>query len=117
MTTLPVTSRIPVGAAVIAGFGAQFADDVAYLLFPPAALLAPLSAVLAVVLTAGAARLATRRLDGPVAARAGLAVGVVSAGLGLVVAGFGVLALLLAGLTVLAGVAGAVVGRRRAVGA
>ena len=44
-------------------------------------------------------------------ARTGLAVGALSAGIGLLLGGLGVLAVLLAGITVVAGVAGAVVGR------
>lgn len=112
MTTLPATSRIPVPAVLLAGVGAQLVDDAAYLVFPPIAVLAPLSAVLAIVLTAGAARLVTRRLDGPTVARAGLAVGAVSAALGLLITGWGLVALVVATLTVLAGVAGAVAGRR-----
>jgi hypothetical protein len=111
MTTLSATSRIPVAPALLAGAGAQLVDDVAYVVVPPFALLAPISAVLAIALTAGAARLVTRRLDGAAVARTGLAVGVASATVGLLVAGWGLLAVVLATLTVLAGVAGAVAGR------
>ncbi|TWF78520.1 hypothetical protein FHX44_114443 [Pseudonocardia hierapolitana] len=111
MTTLPATSRVPVGAALLAGVGAQFVDDLAYFVLPPAALLAPLSGLLAVLLTAGAARFVTRDRTGAGVARTGLAVGAVSAGVGLLVAGLGWVTVLLAGLTVLAGVAGAVAGR------
>ena len=60
MTTLPATSRVPVGAALLAGVGAQFVDDVAYFVLPPTVLLAPLSGLLAVLLTAAAARLVSR---------------------------------------------------------
>jgi hypothetical protein len=111
MTTLPATSRVPVGAVLLAGVGAQFADDVAYFVLPPTALLAPLSGLIAILLTAAAARVVTRNRSGAAVARAGLAVGAVSAGVGLLVAGLGFLTLVLAGLTVLAGVAGAVAGR------
>jgi hypothetical protein len=111
MTTLPATSRVPVGAALLAGVGAQFVDDVAFFVLPPTALLAPLSGLLAVLLTAAAARYVTRHRTGAGVARTGLAVGAVSAGVGLLVSGLGVLTVLLAGLTVLAGVAGAVARR------
>jgi hypothetical protein len=111
MTTLPATSRVPVGAALLAGVGAQFVDDVAYFVLPPTALLAPLSGLLALVLTAAAARFVSRDRTGAGVARTGLAVGAVSAGAGLLVSGLGFLAIVLAGLTVLAGVAGAVAGR------
>jgi hypothetical protein len=111
MTTLPATSRVPVGAALLAGVGAQLVDDVAYFVLPPTALVAPLSGLLALVLTAAAARFVTRDRTGPGVARTGLAVGAVSAGVGLLVSGLGFLAIVLAGLTVLAGVAGAVAGR------
>jgi hypothetical protein len=111
MTTLPATSRVPVGAALLAGLGAQLVDDVAYFVLPPTALMAPLSGLLAILLTAAAARYVTRDRTGAAVARTGLAVGAVSAGVGLLVSGLGVIAVLLAGLTVLAGVAGAVAGR------
>jgi hypothetical protein len=111
MTTLPATSRVPVGAALLAGVGAQFVDDVAYFVLPPAAMLAPLSGLIALLLTAVAARIVTRDRTGAGVARTGLAVGAVSAAVGLLVSGLGLLALVLAGLTVLAGVAGAVAGR------
>jgi hypothetical protein len=111
MTTLPATSRVPVGAALLAGVGAQLVDDVAYFVLPPTALLAPLSGLLAILLTAAAARYVTRDRTGAAVARTGLAVGAVSAGVGLLVSGLGILAIVLAGLTVLAGVAGAVAGR------
>jgi hypothetical protein len=111
MTTSPATSRVPVGAVLIAGLGAQFVDDVAYFVLPPTALMAPLSGLLAVLLTAAAARFVTRDRTGAGVARTGLAVGAVSAGVGLLVSGLGFLTVLLAGLTVLAGVAGAVAGR------
>jgi hypothetical protein len=112
MTTLPATSRVPVGAALLAGVGAQFVDDVAYFVLPPTVLLAPLGGLLAVLLTAAAARLVSRNRTGAGVARTGLVVGAVSAGVGLLVSGLGFLAVVLAGLTVLAGVAGAVAGRR-----
>ncbi|GAA5112427.1 hypothetical protein [Pseudonocardia adelaidensis] len=116
MTTLPATSRVPVGAALLAGVGAQLVDDVAYFVLPPTALLAPLSGLVAILLTAAAARVVTRNRTGAAVARTGLAVGAVSAGVGLLVSGLGFLAIVLAGLTVLAGVAGAVAGRGLAAG-
>ena len=111
MTTVPATSRVPVGAVLLAGVGAQLVDDAVYSVLPPVAVLAPLSGLIAVLLTAGAARYVTRGRTGAAVARTGLAVGAVSAGVGLLVAGLGFVAVLLAGLTVLAGVAGAVAGR------
>jgi hypothetical protein len=111
MTIVPASTRVPVGAALLAGLGAQLVDDVAYFVLPPTALLAPLSGVLAILLTAGAARFVTRDRTGAGVARTGLAVGAVSAGVGLLLSGLGFLAVVLAGLTVLAGVAGAVAGR------
>jgi hypothetical protein len=111
MTTLPATSRVPVGAALLAGVGAQFVDDVAYFVLPPTALAAPLSGIIAILVTAGAARFVTRNRTGAGVARTGLVVGAVSAGVGLLVSGLGFLTIVLAGLTVLAGVAGAVAGR------
>jgi len=111
MTTVPATSRVPVGAVLLAGLGAQLVDDAAYFVLPPTALLAPLSGLIAILLTAAAARFVTRDRTGAAVARTGLAVGVTSAGVGLLVAGLGWVAIVLAGLTVLAGVAGAVAGR------
>ena len=111
MTTVPATSHVPVGAVLLAGVGAQLVDDAAYFVLPPTALLAPLSGVLAVLLTAAAARFVTRDRTGAAVARTGLAVGVTSAAIGLLVGGLGFVAVLLAVITVVAGVAGAVVGR------
>ncbi|MHA6624703.1 hypothetical protein ACU61A_04745 [Pseudonocardia sichuanensis] len=111
MTTLPATSRVPTGAVLLAGLGAQFADDVAYFVLPPTAVLAPLGGLLAILLTAAAARYVSRDRTGAAVARTGLAVGATSAAVGLLAAGLGWVAIMLAGLTVLAGVAGAVVGR------
>lgn len=111
MTTVPDTSRIPVGAVLLAGLGAQFADDVVFFLLPPAAILTPLTGLLAILLTAGAARVVARRHVGPAVARTGLAVGAASAVLGLLVGGLGLVAVLLAIVTMVAGVAGAVTGR------
>ncbi|MGD9987075.1 hypothetical protein [Pseudonocardia sp.] len=113
MTTLQnATTRVPVVPVVAAAVAAQFVDDLAYVVLPPVAIIAPVSAFLAVLLTAVGARLATRKLSGPSVARTGLAVGAVSAGIGLLVGGFGWLGMILATLTLVAGVAGAVVGRR-----
>lgn len=93
------------GAAV-----AQFADDAVHVLLP-LPILGALSGLIAIVLTAGAARVVSRGRPRAVAARTGLAVGVTSAALGLLVGGLGLIAILLAGITVVAGVAGAVAGR------
>ena len=111
MSIRPSTTQVPVGPVLLAGVGAQLADDALYFLLPPTAALSPLSGVLAVLLTAVAARLVTRNRVGPAVARTGLAVGALSAGVGLLLTGLGVVAVLLAGITVLAGVAGAVAGR------
>jgi hypothetical protein len=111
MTLTPATTQVPVGAALIAGTGAQLLDDVAYVVLPPIALLAPLSGLIAILLTAGAARIVTRARTGSAVARTGLAVGAASAGIGLLVGGLGIIAILLAAITVVAGVAGAVAGR------
>ena len=105
---MPTSSKIPVVPVVAGAVVAQFADDALGLLIPfPGAL----AGLLAIALTAGAARVATRGRVGPVVARTGLAVGVTSAVLGLIVGGLGLVAIILAGITVVAGVAGAVVGR------
>lgn len=98
--------------AVASGVAAQFADDLLFLVLPPTAVLAPLSGVLAVLLTAAAARVVTRGSRGAAVARTGLVVGAASAVAGLVVGGLGLVAILLAVLTVVAGVAGAVLGRQ-----
>jgi hypothetical protein len=111
MTIKPVSTRVPVGPVLLAGVGAQLADDALYLLLPPIAVLSPLSGVIALLLTAVAARLVTRDRVGAGVARTGLAVGALSAGIGLLLGGLGLVAVLLAGITVVAGVAGAVVGR------
>jgi hypothetical protein len=111
MATLPATSKVPVGAVLIAGVAAQLVDDAVYVVLPPAALLAPFSGLLAVVLTAVAARVVTRNRTGAAVARTGLAVGATSAAVGLLLGGLGLVTILLAGLTVVAGVAGAVAGR------
>lgn len=112
MSIQPTTSQVPVGTVLLAGLGAQLLDDAVFLLFPPSALLAPLAGALAILLTAGAARAVTRGRAGPAMAHTGLAVGVASAGVGLLVGGLGLVALVLAGLTVVAGLAGAMAGRR-----
>jgi hypothetical protein len=111
MSTLPATTRVPVGAVLLAGLGAQLVDDAAFLVLPPVAVLAPLSGLIAIVLTVVGARIVTRDRTGAAVARTGLAVGVTSAAIGLLVGGFGLVAILLAGITVVAGIAGAVVGR------
>lgn len=112
MSIQPVTSPVPVAPVLLTAVGAQFVDDAVLFLVPPAALvIGPLAGLLAVALTAAGARAVTRGRRGPVVARTGLAVGAASAAVGLVVGGLGLVALLLAGITVLAGVAGAVAGR------
>ncbi|HEY4418926.1 MAG TPA: hypothetical protein VGN22_05400 [Pseudonocardia sp.] len=111
MTTPSVISRVPIGAVLLAGLGAQLVDDAAFLVLPPVGVLAPLSGLIAIILTAVGARIVTRGRTGAAVARTGLAVGVASAAIGLLVGGFGLVAILLAGITVVAGVAGAVVGR------
>ncbi|MBA3906750.1 MAG: hypothetical protein H0X35_08735 [Pseudonocardiales bacterium] len=111
MSIVPATSKVPVAPVVAGAVVAQFADDAVRLLLP-LPLLGALSGLIAIVLTAGAARVASRRRTGAVAARTGLAVGVLSAAFGLLVGGLGLVAILLAGITVVAGVAGAVARRR-----
>jgi hypothetical protein len=111
MKTLSAATSVPVGAVLLVGLGAQLVDDAAYLVLPPIAVLAPLSGLIAIVLTAVGARIVSRGRAGAAVARTGLAVGVASAGIGLLVGGLGLVTILLAGITVVAGVAGAVVGR------
>ncbi len=113
MSIVPAPSKVPVAPVVAGALVAQFADDLVRLLLP-LPFLGALSGVIAIVLTAGAARLASRGRTRPVAARTGLAVGVTSAVIGLLVGGLGLVAILLAGITIVAGVAGAVGGRRDA---
>jgi hypothetical protein len=112
-TSLSTTAKASIGTVLLAGVGAQFVDDVAFAVIPPFALMAPLSGLIAVLLTAGAARAVTKDKQGAAIARTGLAVGGVSAGVGLLVGGLGLVAILLAIATVAAGVAGAVAGRRQ----
>jgi hypothetical protein len=107
MSLVPVpTTRVPVVPVLAAAVGAQLLDDVLFLI-PPLGLLGPLAGISAILLTAVGARMITARTAGPVAARTGLALGAVSAGIGLLIGGLGLVTILLAGLTVLAGVAGA----------
>jgi len=110
---LRTSTAVPVGAVLISAIGAQLADDAVTFLLPPLAVLGPFSGLIAILLTAGAARFVTRGRRGAVVARTGLAVGVTSAVLGLLVGGLGLVAILLAGITVVAGVAGATSGRGR----
>ena len=105
--TTPDPARVPVVPVVVGALVAQFADDAVHLVLP-LPFLGPLGLLTAVLLTAGAARVITRRRTGAVVARTGLAVGLTSAAIAVVVGGVGLLALLLGGLTVAAGVAGAV---------
>lgn len=112
MSIQPVTSsHVPAAPVLVSALGAQLLDNALFFLVPPAAVFAPFAGLLAILLTAGAARAITSGRSGPVVARTGLVVGLASAGIGLIVGGLGLVAILLAGVTVLAGVAGAVVGR------
>jgi len=112
MSIQPAMSQVPAGPVLLTAVGAQLVDNAVIFLIPPTAfVLGPLAGLLAIALTAGAARAITAGRTGPVVARTGLVVGLASAGVGLVVGGLGLVALLLAGITVLAGVAGAVAGR------
>lgn len=106
MSIVPASTRVPVVPVLATAVGAQLADDVLFLV-PPLGLLGPLAGVSAIVLTAVAARMLARHRTGAAAARTGLAVGGASALIGLVIGGLGLVTVLLAGLTVLAGVAGA----------
>jgi hypothetical protein len=110
MSIVPAPSKVPVMPVVAGAVVAQFADDAVRLLLP-LPLLGALSGLIAIALTAGAARVVTRGRTAPAVARTGLAVGATSAVLGLLVGGLGLVAILLAGITVVAGVAGAVVRR------
>ncbi|MCO1654793.1 hypothetical protein [Pseudonocardia humida] len=112
-TSLSTSTAVSTGSVLLAGTGAQFVDDVAIAVLPFDAVLAPLSGLVAILLTAGAARFLTRDKQGAAIARTGLAVGGVSAVVGLLVGGLGLVALLLGIVTVVAGVAGAVAGRRQ----
>jgi hypothetical protein len=58
MSIVPTTSKVPVVPVVAGAVVAQFADDVVHALLP-LPLLGPLSGLIAIVLTAGAARVAT----------------------------------------------------------
>jgi hypothetical protein len=106
MSIVPAPTRVPVVPVLATAAGAQLADDILFLV-PPLGLLGPLAGISAIVLTAVAARMLTRHRSGPVVTRTGLAVGGASALIGLVIGGLGLVTVLLAGLTVLAGVAGA----------
>lgn len=106
MSIVPASTRVPVVPVLAAAVGAQVVDDVLFLI-PPLGLLGPLAGISAILLTAVAARALTARRTGPVVARTGLAVGAASAVVGLLIGGLGLVSILLAGLTVLAGVAGA----------
>lgn len=111
MTIQTTSSQVPVVPVLIAGIAAQLVDDAALLLLPPLGLLGPLSGLLAILLTVGAARYVSRDRSGAAIARTGLAVGLASAAVGLLIGGLGIVALLLAVVTVGVGVAGAVAGR------
>ena len=111
-TSLSTATKVPVGAVLLAGIGAQFVDDVAFAALPPLALAAPFTGILAVVLTALAARYVSRDRTGAAIARTGLAVGVTSATIGMIVGGLGFWVFVFAVLSMAAGVAGAVAGRR-----
>ena len=106
--TTPVPTRVPVLPVVAAGVGAQLLDDLLFVFLPS---LPGAAAIVAIGFTALAAKLVTRNLHGQAVPRAGLAIGAVSAALGLWISGLGLVAILVAGITVLAGVGGAVLGR------
>ena len=112
-TSLSTTTAVSTGTVLLAGTGAQLVDDIAMAVLPFDAVVAPLSGLIAILLTAGAARLVTRDKHGAAIARTGLAVGGVSAVVGLLVGGLGLITILLAVVTVVVGVAGAVAGRRQ----
>jgi hypothetical protein len=114
-TSLSTTSKVSVGAVLVAGLGAQLVDDAAFAVIPPLHLLAPFAGLIAILMTAAAARFVTRGKTGATVARAGLAVGAVSGLAGLFIDGFGFVGMLLAIVALVAGVAGAVVGRRKPV--
>ena len=109
MSIVPTSSKVPVVPVVAGAVVAQFADAAIGLLSP------------AGFLPACSRSCSPRARPGwppaagsaPVVARTGLAVGATSAVLGLLVGGLGLVAIILAGITVVAGVAGAVVGRPR----
>ncbi len=106
MSIVPSPVRVPVVPVLATALGAQVADDLLFLV-PPLGLLGPLAGISAILLTAAGARALTRGRTGPAALRTGLAVGGASALIGLLIGGLGLVTVLLAGLTVLAGVAGA----------
>jgi hypothetical protein len=112
-SSLSTTSKVSIGAVLLAGAGAQLVDDAAFAVIPPLAVLGPIAGLIAIALTALAARAVTRNKQGAAVARTGLAVGAVSAATGLLVGGFGLIGLVLAVITMVAGVAGAVVGRQK----
>lgn len=109
---LSTSTAVPAGVVLISAIGAQLADNALFFLLPPLAVLGPLTGLMAILLTAGAARFVTRGRSGAAVARTGLALGLTSAAIGLLVGGLGLVAILLAGITVVAGVAGAAAGRR-----
>ena len=105
MTIQPVPSRtpatqVPAAPVLVAGVGAQVV-----------AVVLPFTWLLAPLLTAGAARYVTRNSTGAAIARTGLAVGLTSAVVSLLIGGLGIMSILLAGVMIVAGVAGAVAGR------
>ena len=79
---LSTSTAVPAGAVLISAIGAQLADNAVFFLLPPLGVLAPLSGLLAILLTAGAARFVTRGRRGAVVARTGLALGLTSAAIG-----------------------------------
>ena len=106
MSIVPAPTRVPAVPVLVTALGAQVVDDLLFLV-PPLGLLGPLAGISAILLTAVGARALTRGGTGPAALRTGLAVGGASALIGLLIGGLGLVTVLLAGLTVLAGVAGA----------
>ena len=77
MSIVPAKSKVPVVPVAAGAVVAQFADDVVHLLLP-LPLLGTLSGLIAILLTAGAARVITRGRTAPAVARTGLAVGATS---------------------------------------
>lgn len=112
-TTAPSTTRVAAVPVLLAGLGAQIADNVVTFFLPfTAPVVGPLSGISAIVLTAVLARLLTQGKTGPVVARTGLAVGLSSAAIGLLVGGgLGIIAMLLGIVTIVVGVGAAVAGR------
>ncbi|MDN5851792.1 MAG: hypothetical protein L0K86_02895, partial [Actinomycetia bacterium] len=102
MTIQPITSQVSAAPVLVAGIGAQLVDDLAFLVIPPLGQLGPVAGIFALLLTGAGARYVTRNAHGAAIARTGLAVGLTSAAVGVLIGGFGLITIVLAGLTVLA---------------